>query len=121
MTDWPHEQRAAYLAHRKPGDVDRENLDDHILELVMKIQAIWEQWQQMKGKNPPLERSTAGLRRDFDINLDGMAHYSMLPDLLQDICNVGLTPQDLAPLFRSAYDYVLMWEKCSSKAAHFAT
>ena len=63
-----------------------------------------------------LTRSTAGERRDFDINIDGMAHYGMLPDLLQDLGNIGLSVDDLAPLFRSAYDYVQMWEKCEQRA-----
>ena len=31
--------------------------------------------------------------RDFDYNLDGLAHYGMLPDMLQDLKNVGL-PHD---------------------------
>ena len=82
-----------------------------------KIKANWAKWQQMSGDNRPLARSTAGERRDFDINIDGMAHYGMLPDLLQDLRNIGLTAQDLAPLFRSAYDYVQMWDKCERQAA----
>jgi hypothetical protein len=45
-----------------------------------------------------------------------MAHYGMLPDFLQDLRNVGLTAEDLAPLFRSANDYVQMWEKCERQA-----
>ena len=74
----------------------------------------------MTGDNPPLTRSKAGLRRDFDINIDGMAHYGMLPDFLQDLRNLGLTPEDLAPLFRGAFDYVVMWEKAQERAARFA-
>ena len=31
--------------------------------------------------------------RDFDYNLDGLSHYGMLPDMLQDLKNVGL-PDD---------------------------
>jgi hypothetical protein len=89
---------------------------DKIVDLMVKIKAIWDKWQEMNGDNRPLERSKAGARRDFDINIDGMAHYGMLPDFLQDIRNVGLTPQDLAPLFRSAYDYVQMWETCEQSA-----
>ena len=45
-----------------------------------------------------------------------MAHYGMLPDLLQDMRNSGLTAEDLAPLFRSAYDYVQMWDTCEQRA-----
>ena len=71
----------------------------------------------MNGDNRPLARSIAGERRDFDINIDGMAHYGMLPDLLQDLRNIGLTAEDLVPLFRSAYDYVQMWGTCEGRAA----
>jgi microsomal dipeptidase-like Zn-dependent dipeptidase len=113
--EWPLEQRAAYLA-RVERRGSTEILDDRTVELVRKIKAIWEKWGQMKGDNRPLVRSNAGERRDFDINLDGMAHYGMLPDLLQDMRNVGLTAEDLAPLFRSANDYIEMWEKCEQKA-----
>ena len=49
-----------------------------------------------------------------------MAHYGMLPDLLQDVRNSGLTAEDLAPLFRSAYDYVQMWDACVHKASEIA-
>ncbi len=92
-------------------------MDDRIYDLIAKIKAIAAKWQQMKGDNRPLERSTAGQRRDFDINLDGMAHYGMLPDFLQEIRNVGLTADDLAPLFHSANDYVQMWERCAQLAS----
>jgi len=85
--------------------------------LCGKIKAIWDKWQEMNGDNTPLVRAKAGERRDYDINLDGMAHYGMLPDFLQDLRNDGLTAEDLAPLFRSAYDYLQMWEKCQQKAA----
>ena len=70
----------------------------------------------MQGDNRPLVRATAGALRDFDINLDGMAHYGMLPDFLQDLRNSGLTAEDLAPLFRSAADYVEMWATCVKQA-----
>ena len=82
-----------------------------------KIQMIWQKWSDMEGNNPPLVRCTAGPRRDFDINIDGMAHYGLLPDLLQDLCNFGLTAEDLKPLFRGAEDYVQMWERCGASAA----
>jgi len=91
-------------------------LDKHTQELMEEIRAMWNQWQQMNGDNRPLKRSTAGPRRDFDINIDGMAHYGMLPDFLQDLRNCGLSAKELAPLFRSAYDYVEMWDKCTQRA-----
>ncbi len=65
----------------------------------------------MEGNNTPLRRSTAG-DRAFDINVDGIAHYGLLPDFFQDLRNSGLTHADLAPLFRSAEDYIRTWERC---------
>ena len=118
LGDWPKEKRAAYFARK--GILEGPYHDEHTLQLMTKVNAIWEKWQQMQGDNPPLVRSTAGARRDFDINLDGMAHYGMLPDFLQDLRNSGLTAQDLAPLFRSAHDYVQMWATCVQRAAEIA-
>jgi microsomal dipeptidase-like Zn-dependent dipeptidase len=116
IAHWPREQRAAYFARMDSLNDYDESLDDHTRSLMEKIKTSWEKWQQMSGDNRPLTRLTAGERRDFDINLDGMAHYGMLPDFLQDLRNLGLTAEDLAPLFRSAYDYVQMWKKCEQQA-----
>ncbi len=54
-------------------------------------------------------RATAG-PRTFDYNFDGMAHYGLLPDFIEDLENVGLDNGELGPLFRSAEAYVSMWE-----------
>ncbi len=119
VEDWPTEQRAAYFARR--GMVELGESEHHkIVDLIGRIKAIWDKWDAMNGDNCPLTRSKAGPRRDFDINIDGMAHYGMLPDFLQDLRNIGLTAEDLAPLFRSAYDYVQMWETCEHKAVRVA-
>lgn len=116
VEDWPVEQRAAYYARRGMVELGQK---DHarVVNLIGKIQAIWDKWQEMNGDNRPLERCKAGPRRDYDINLDGMAHYGMMPDFLQDLRNIGLTAEDLVPLFRSAYDYINMWDSCEKRAA----
>ncbi|RPI85847.1 MAG: hypothetical protein EHM41_09910 [Chloroflexi bacterium] len=113
---WSREQRAAYFAVRGWVEGAEINLDERMHELVVEIRAMWKKWQEMHGDNRPLNRSTAGPRRDFDINIDGMAHYGMLPDFLQDLRNCGLSAEDLAPLFRSAYDYIEMWDTCTRRA-----
>jgi hypothetical protein len=84
----------------------------HIARLHRATQSAQHGIGAMGGDNPPLTRCVAGQRRDVDINIDGFIHCGMLPDFLQDIVNSGLSPDDLAPLFRSAYDYVKMWVKC---------
>jgi hypothetical protein len=112
---WPDEQWAAYLVKRGCPLPEGER-DDDVLRWFEKITGIWQKWHNMQGDNPPLVRDTAGPRRDFDINLDGLAHYGLLPDFLQDMRNQGLDVQDFAPLFRSAHDYVEVWTKCEERA-----
>jgi microsomal dipeptidase-like Zn-dependent dipeptidase len=57
-----------------------------------------------------LEASKAGHRR-FDINVDGYAHAGMFPDFVAELRAIGLTQQDLTPLFSSAEAYIALWEK----------
>jgi microsomal dipeptidase-like Zn-dependent dipeptidase len=113
--DWLPEQRAAYLVRR--GSPPGEEEPDAVAKWFRKIRSIWDKWSDMDGDNPPMARCKAGPRRDFDVNIDGMAHYGLLPDLLQDMRNAGLAVEDFAPLFRGAEDYVRMWEKCEERAA----
>ena len=120
LEDWPTKQRAAYLARKQPAPDPAEWQDQHTRKLAARITVIWTQWERMNGDNRPLARSKAGPRRDFDYNVDGMAHYGMFPDFLQDLRNVGLTAEDLAPLFRSAHDYVEMWDRCDHRAPAIA-
>jgi microsomal dipeptidase-like Zn-dependent dipeptidase len=49
--------------------------------------------------------------RVFTINNDGLAHYGMIPDFIQDVKNAGAALEQLGPLFRSAEDYIRAWEK----------
>jgi len=55
-----------------------------------------------------LEPSRMG-QRIFDFNRDGLAHYGLLPDMLQDLKDLG--DADLNTLMRSAEGYLQMWEK----------
>jgi len=113
---WPDEQFAAYLVKRGQPLPEKER-DDDVLRFYDKIKGIWKKWHNdMQGDNPPMTRYTAGPRRDFDINLDGLAHYGLLPDFLQDMRNQGLDVQDFVPLFRSANDYVGVWAKCEERS-----
>jgi microsomal dipeptidase-like Zn-dependent dipeptidase len=118
IREWPDEMRAAFLAANGAVEMDEregEGVDHDLLDLVGEIKGVLNRWEVMTGNNPPLARCTAGPRRDFDINIDGMAHYGLLPDFLQDMRNSGLSAEDLAPLFRSAHDYIEMWAVCVSK------
>ncbi len=116
---WHDEQWAAYLVKRGLELPEGER-DDDVLRWYEEIDNVWKKWQDMQGDNPPLERDTSGPRRDFDINLDGLAHYGLLPDFLQDIRNQGLAIEDFAALFRSANDYVEVWARCEQRSAALA-
>jgi hypothetical protein len=125
------ERYAAYCVKKniEPHQLkDRNwNEDASLREHHGWVLRAWQHWHAAQGEelrdamrgtspppNEPLRRHVFG-NRDFDVNIDGVAHYGMLPDLLQDLRNVGLTGPDLAPLFRSAEDYIRMWEKAERK------
>lgn len=117
---WSDEMRAAYMAKLgmvEPGKGAGAGASWEFMDYVGEIKGVLDKWRAMDGDNAPLQRCTAGARRDFDINIDGVAHIGMLPDFIQDMRNAGLSHDDLKPLFRSANDYVVMWETCEKQAA----
>jgi hypothetical protein len=59
---------------------------------------------------PPLQPSVTGLRT-FDLNSDGLAHYGMIPDFLQDLRTVGMTQEQMGVLYQSAEDFIQAWER----------
>lgn len=61
------------------------------------------------------DKSVVG-NKAFDFNQDGMAHIGMYPDLIHDLQEVGVTDQDLRPLYSSVEAYVTMWEKLDNQA-----
>lgn len=64
------------------------------------------------GHNVPLEPYRMGpKRRPFDFNLDGLAHFGLIPDMLQDLKNLGMSTDDFEALFSSSESYLQMWEK----------
>lgn len=69
------------------------------------------------GANAPLAPYVMG-RRTFDFNVDGLAHYGMLPDLLQDLRNIGVEDRTFEALFSSAEAYLATWEKAEGRSTH---
>ncbi len=92
----------------------------HVEALVLTLRDIDAQWTVVTNSGAPgapsspqtdvLTRSTAG-KREFDYNLDGLAHYGMIPDMFQDLKNVGFPMDALRSLFGSAEQYVRTWEQ----------
>jgi hypothetical protein len=74
-----------------------------------------------KGGNPkaPLTRCeghSCGGNREYDYNLDGLAHYGLIPDMLQDVSNQLRAQKkgdvrDLRALFHGADDYIRAWDR----------
>jgi microsomal dipeptidase-like Zn-dependent dipeptidase len=111
------ERNAAYLAKTGatlPTKISPAPRTDDLAGKLRSVYLKWEAMQRSPNAAAPLVRSTAG-EREFDINLDGLAHYGMLPDFLQDVSNLLRTSSgpvtDLRALFRSAEDYIQMWER----------
>jgi microsomal dipeptidase-like Zn-dependent dipeptidase len=71
-------------------------------------------------------RPTSGASANFTgeakvwaFKTDGLAHIGLLPGFIQDLKEIGLKDEDLAPLYRGAEAYVQMWERIDS--LHAAT
>lgn len=127
--DAPWEQAAMYCLKesKKPDDLTvyrHGDIDSNVTRLYDQMEPIFRLWKEKNGvdssneplprysPNEPLRRYVTG-NRYWDFNLDGLAHFGLVPDMLQDAKNVGLTPLLLAPLFGSAEDYLKMWEKAN--------
>ncbi|WP_437586273.1 membrane dipeptidase [Sorangium sp. So ce1000] len=64
------------------------------------------------GRAVTLAQSVTGDRR-FDVGSDGIAHVGMLPDFLAAAAIRGV---NAAPIYRSAEDTIVMWEKAEAAA-----
>ena len=76
-----------------------------------RLQAVWRDYHKVFGNNAPLKPCQT-LSKQWDVNFEGVAHYGLLPDFIQDLSNVGLQPSDLSVLFRSADAFAQMWTRC---------
>jgi microsomal dipeptidase-like Zn-dependent dipeptidase len=117
--DCPAERKAAFMAVSPQGEyalsADMKE-DARVMQLYNIIKPIVTLWNQFEnGPNQPLRRSYAyNGGRDFDFNLDGLAHYGMFPDLIQDLKNNGFTTQHLNPLFMGPEQYIKLWEQAET-------
>jgi len=55
--------------------------------------------------------------RAVDFNYEGMIHFGLLPELIEDTRLDGMSEEDLEALFRSAEGYIRMWERAEERAA----
>lgn len=138
-------QHAAWALSRAAA-LPRAHASPEAKRLLKKLKPVWTHWLAMTGpataanRNPHaadrlgpsgsglydasglLRRPTAGnarRRRDFDINMDGMAHYGLLPDLLQDLWNIGMPKPVMNSLYQSAHDFIEVWARCEARAVNW--
>ncbi len=74
---------------------------------AMGVCDAFQHYKSISTNEPDSDR----FRTHWDINFDGLAHYGMLPDFLQDLRAVGFEREDMGPLFLGAEAYIRMWEK----------
>jgi microsomal dipeptidase-like Zn-dependent dipeptidase len=63
------------------------------------------------GVSINVDQSVIGERPPFDFNTDGFAHIGMLPDMIADFEAMGMSPDEIDPLFLSAEGYIRLWER----------
>jgi microsomal dipeptidase-like Zn-dependent dipeptidase len=112
------ERKAAFMAmqpdsiHSLPASL-KDGRTIELFNILYPIVKLWNQFEN--GPNQPLRRSYAYQGgRDFDFNIDGLAHYGMFPDLIQDLKNNGFTKQHITPLFMGPEQYIRLWEKAEA-------
>ena len=105
--------KAVYQNKNVPGSVLPVEIaaSPEYLKRYLHQLKVWDDYQKIFGTNTPMKRSRSGSKQ-WDINFEGVAHYGLLPDFLQDLSNVGMEARDLSVLFRSAEDFAQMWSKC---------
>lgn len=87
------------------------------------LRAAVDEWVYIGGGGPEFRQSrpiikwrndgvaaSAARNTGWDYNLDGLRHIGLMPDLMQDLHNVGVTWELMTPMFNSAEDYIRMWE-----------
>jgi hypothetical protein len=53
----------------------------------------------------------AAMNTGWDVNIDGFANEGLMPDVWQDLRNVGVSWEQMGPMFNAAGDFIDMWEK----------
>jgi hypothetical protein len=104
------------IAH--PGLIAPNAHVQALVDAMAEIRPLWDAMRLAPSPQAPrMRRSRAGPKRDFDYNIDGLSHYGMLPDMLQDLKNVGLSTSVMDGLFGSAERYIEVWERSASIGA----
>lgn len=55
----------------------------------------------------------------YDISFDGVVHIGMLPDFIEELLALGMTQEDLQPLWHGAEAYIRTWNIAEGFASEF--
>ncbi len=128
----PYEEAAMFLLKNNVTDIYNTLpagfWRDHVADITKAYNQVkpdfdtwvgksYNNWINKTPNNEPLRRYITG-NRYWDYNLDGLAHFGLVPDMIQDLKNIGLSSVQLNPLFKSVEDYLKMWEKTSGNITH---
>jgi microsomal dipeptidase-like Zn-dependent dipeptidase len=61
----------------------------------------------------------SGRSEPYDISFDGVTHVGMIPDFVEEMRVLGLTDEELDPLWNGAEAYIRMWETAQGWAGGF--
>ncbi|WP_167306025.1 membrane dipeptidase [Cellulomonas shaoxiangyii] len=70
------------------------------------------------------DRSTlpwSGRSEPYDISFDGVAHVGMIPDFVEELRVLGLSDDELEPLWGGAEAYLRTWETAGAWAGNYGT
>jgi microsomal dipeptidase-like Zn-dependent dipeptidase len=56
-------------------------------------------------------RQQSAGQKDWDYNVNGLAHIGLYPDFIADLGVIGLSQADVEPIYKSAEEYVRVWER----------
>jgi microsomal dipeptidase-like Zn-dependent dipeptidase len=63
----------------------------------------------------------SGRSQGYDISFDGVAHVGMIPDFVEELRVLGLTQDELEPLWSGAEAYIRTWEEAEGWAAGYGS
>jgi hypothetical protein len=104
--DKDHPGCAAYLNALIPGDELKKHYAGEQYNIAQSDGVVYADAMHPKNLAPYVMD-----KRTYNFNTDGLAHYGLLPDLLEDMKNVKLPASAFDALFGSAEAYIRTWEK----------
>lgn len=92
-----------------------QHFADHLTPLTHDARPIQYGHDIIPRMARAIERALVG-KRAYDLNVDGLAHYGMIPDFLVDVALQRGGWDRVEPVFRSAEAVVNAWQRCVDRS-----